>query len=33
MNSRTKDFYDIWILALEFEFEGEVLGNAIRATF
>lgn len=33
MNSRMKDFYDIWILAREFEFEGEVLSNAIRATF
>jgi hypothetical protein len=33
LNSRLKDFYDIWVLSLEFEFEGEVLGAAIRATF
>jgi len=33
MNSRMKDFYDIWILAREFEFEGEVLSHAIHATF
>jgi hypothetical protein len=28
-----KDFYDIWVLSREFEFEGATLGGAIRATF
>lgn len=32
-NTRLKDFYDIWKLAQQFEFEGEVLAEAIRATF
>jgi hypothetical protein len=32
-NSRMKDFYDIWVLSSEFEFDGDVLGKAIRATF
>lgn len=32
-NSRMKDFYDIWLLSREFEFEGTTLGAAIRATF
>jgi hypothetical protein len=32
-NSRMKDFYDIWVLSREFEFEGATLGAAIRATF
>ena len=32
-NSRMKDFYDLWILARQFEFEGPVLCDAIRATF
>ncbi len=32
-NSRMKDFYDIWILRRDFEFEGEVLVNAVKATF
>jgi predicted nucleotidyltransferase component of viral defense system len=32
-NSRMKDFYDIWVLSSEFEFDGDVLGRAIRATF
>lgn len=31
-NSRMKDFYDIWLLATEFDFEGETLTAAIRAT-
>lgn len=32
-NSRMKDFYDIWVLAREFDFDGAVLSAAIHATF
>lgn len=32
-NSRMKDFYDIWALSREFDFDGGVLSAAIRATF
>jgi hypothetical protein len=32
-NTRLKDFYDLWVLARRFEFAGETLGRAIRATF
>ena len=32
-NTRMKDFYDIWLLAQRFSFEGERLSNAIRTTF
>lgn len=32
-NSRMKDFYDLCVLAREFEFDGSVLCRAIRATF
>jgi predicted nucleotidyltransferase component of viral defense system len=32
-NSRMKDFYDIWVLAQSYEFEGEALARAIAATF
>jgi predicted nucleotidyltransferase component of viral defense system len=32
-NSRMKDFYDVWILARQFEFDGSALCAAIRATF
>jgi predicted nucleotidyltransferase component of viral defense system len=32
-NSRMKDFYDLWILASTFEFQGEILARAIQATF
>ena len=32
-NSRMKDFYDIAVLARDFEFDGETLARAIRATF
>jgi hypothetical protein len=28
-----KDFYDIWVLSREFEFEGEILSASIGATF
>ncbi len=33
MNSRMKDFYDIWILSKNFQFDGEVLQKAIKQTF
>jgi hypothetical protein len=32
-NSRMKDFYDVWTLAQQFEFDGTLLSSAIRATF
>lgn len=32
-NSRMKDFYDLFILASEFEFDGETLLKAVEATF
>ncbi len=32
-NSRMKDFFDVWSLAREFEFDGTALSNAIAATF
>lgn len=32
-NSRMKDFYDIWVLASKFDFDGALLERAIRATF
>ena len=32
-NSRMKDFYDLWFLSRQFEFDGETLVAAIRATF
>lgn len=32
-NSRMKDFYDLWFLSRNFEFDGETLISAIRATF
>ncbi len=32
-NSRMKDFYDIAVLARHFDFDGELLARAIRATF
>ncbi len=32
-NSRMKDFYDLALLAKPFDFEGDVLAAAIRATF
>lgn len=33
LNSRWKDFYDIWLLAEKFEFDGVTLVQAVRATF
>lgn len=32
-NTRMKDFYDVWVIARRFSFEGEQLGEAIAATF
>jgi predicted nucleotidyltransferase component of viral defense system len=32
-NSRVRDYYDIWVLTREFEFDGDVLRSAIDATF
>src|SRR5438270_3407661 len=32
-NSRMKDYYEIWLLAQQFEFDGETLKDAIEATF
>lgn len=33
MNSRVKDFYDIWFLSQKFEFQGSLLVQALQATF
>jgi len=33
VNSRMKDFHDIWMLARAFDFNGEVLAEAIEQTF
>lgn len=33
LNSRMKDFYDVWLLARQFTFDGAVLASAITATF
>jgi hypothetical protein len=33
VNSRMKDFYDVWLLARQYAFDGEVLAKAIAATF
>jgi hypothetical protein len=33
LNSRMKDFYDVWLLATTFEFDGATLADAIKATF
>jgi hypothetical protein len=32
-NSRMKDYFDLWVLAGAFEFEGATLAEAIRAAF
>jgi predicted nucleotidyltransferase component of viral defense system len=32
-NSRMKDFYDIAVLARDFDFDGDLLSRAVRATF
>jgi predicted nucleotidyltransferase component of viral defense system len=33
INSRMKDFYDVWLIAQHFEFEGSLMKQAIHATF
>jgi len=33
INSRMKDFYDIWLLARQFDFQGRILAGAIQRTF
>lgn len=33
LNSRMKDFYDIWVLSRQFDFDGMRLAEAIRLTF
>ena len=33
LNSRMKDFYDIWLLSRVFDFEGNNLATAIQLTF
>lgn len=33
LNSRMKDFFDIWLLGRQFNFDGALLGKAIRRTF
>lgn len=32
-NSRMKDFYDIWIIMQRYSFEGQILSQAVEATF
>jgi hypothetical protein len=33
LNSRMKDFFDLWAISQTFQFDGAVLGDALRATF
>lgn len=33
LNSRMKDFFDIWLLSRQFNFEGLILSEAVRITF
>jgi Nucleotidyl transferase AbiEii toxin, Type IV TA system len=33
LNSRMKDFFDIWLLARQFDFDGPTLTRAMSATF
>jgi hypothetical protein len=33
LNSRMRDFFDVWALSRQFDFNGEVLATAIRETF
>ena len=33
LNSRMKDFFDVWLLARQFDFEGRALATAIAQTF
>jgi hypothetical protein len=32
-NTRMKDFHDVWLLAHQFDFEGTLLGEALKGTF
>lgn len=32
-NTRMKDFYNLWVMARDFEFDGDLLSRAIKATF
>jgi len=33
LNSRMKDFYDLWLLSRQYDFVGETLATAVRLTF
>jgi predicted nucleotidyltransferase component of viral defense system len=33
VNTRLKDFYDLWILSRTFDFDGDILCGSLRATF
>jgi hypothetical protein len=33
LNSRMKDFYDIWLLSRQFDFDGPILSSAVSGTF
>jgi predicted nucleotidyltransferase component of viral defense system len=33
LNSRMKDFYDVWLLSRQFDFDGPALAAAVRKTF
>jgi predicted nucleotidyltransferase component of viral defense system len=33
LNSRMKDFYDIWVLSRTFDFKGKILAEAVEKTF
>lgn len=33
LNSRMRDFFDVWVLARNFAFDGRLLADAVRATF
>ena len=33
LNSRVRDFYDVWSLSRQFDFDGQLLARAIRTTF
>ncbi len=33
LNSRMKDFFDLWVLSRQFDFDGATLASAIQRTF
>ncbi len=33
LNSRMKDFFDLWVMSRQFQFDGKILAKAITATF